>query len=77
FMMLHGGESLAFRTEKLGASFQLVTGINGGHEWAGKPVAEYVYIEQIAQFLKHTVIEGKLLQSRLEVEQNVECALKK
>ncbi|MEM0995109.1 MAG: alpha/beta hydrolase fold domain-containing protein, partial [Bacteroidota bacterium] len=77
YMMLDGGASLADRSEALGGSFQLVTGINGGHEWAGKPVSEYSYVEQIARFIKHCVVEGQFLQSRLSVEQDKDCQLDK
>ncbi|MEM9886837.1 MAG: alpha/beta hydrolase fold domain-containing protein [Bacteroidota bacterium] len=75
YMMLYGGASLAERSAVLGASFQLVTGENGGHEWAGTAVTDYYYTTQMARFIKHCVVEGQFLQSRLVVEQEKDCIL--
>jgi len=73
YLMLHGGASLADRLEQLKISYQLVTGCNGGHEWAGKPIREYV--EEIARFIKTTVVEGKYMQSREVVIQERKCGI--
>ena len=73
YLMLHGGVSLANRMEQLKVSYQLVTGCNGGHEWAGKPIREYT--KEIAHFIKTTVVEGKFMQSREVVMQEKECGI--
>ncbi|MEM6697660.1 MAG: alpha/beta hydrolase fold domain-containing protein [Bacteroidota bacterium] len=71
YLMLHGGASLAKRMEEFKVSYQLVTGCNGGHEWAGKPLGAYADV--IAKFLKTTVVEGKFMQSLEVVMQEREC----
>ncbi|MEM8526218.1 MAG: prolyl oligopeptidase family serine peptidase [Bacteroidota bacterium] len=73
YLVLHGGASLANRLEKLKVAHQLITGCNGGHEWAGKPIREYA--ETIARFIKITVVEEKFLQIREVVMQERECGI--
>lgn len=73
YLMLDGGQRIAEHLRLEGLPYFLVTACNGGHEWAGKPMAENV--EDIVDFLYRDVMRGEFRQVHLVVEQPGECRL--
>jgi len=62
YLTLYGAESIAQRFERLNKGFYLVTGCNGGHEWASSPLQKDR--KEITDFIYYDVLKGQHRQIR-------------
>jgi predicted peptidase len=75
YLPLYGGKALADRLQKLDGTYQLVTAVNGGHEWAGVPTSQHW--QTMAEFIYRSVVQGERFQVMEWVETGKECGLGK
>lgn len=73
YLSLDGAASLVERLEELDGTYHLVTGINGGHEWAGKPLTDYW--QPIADFVYKSVVAKQRFQMKEWVDQERDYGL--
>lgn len=64
YLILDGSEIIAQKLKNLDKSYHLLTISQGNHDWANKG---YEKTDEIASFLKLTVLEGKKVQSNLTI----------
>jgi len=60
YLLLHGAGSIVGKLKDLDKGFNLTTGCNGNHSWAGKPFKNFR--SEIADFIYHDVVLGEFRQ---------------
>lgn len=71
YLLLHGAGSIVDKLKNLDKGFNLITGCNGNHSWAGKPFKNFR--SEVADFIHHDVVLGKFRQYHRIISDSEEC----
>ncbi len=73
YLMLHGSGSIVEKLKELQKGYNLVTGCNDNHSWAGKPFK--FYQDEIADFIAHDVVFKKFRQQHQIIKNDLKCSI--